>query len=93
MNIPVEELKHEIKALILDTLKITDIKPDDIDDTEPLFGAGNTIGLDSIDAIEIIMALQKKYDVRLDDQNLARVILTSVSTIAEFVIKEKGLTG
>jgi len=93
MNITVDELKHEIKVLILDTLKITDIKPVDIDNAEPLFGAGNTIGLDSIDAIEIIMALQKKYDVRLDDQNLARVILTSINTIAEFITKEKGLTG
>ena len=87
----VEELKNEIKVLILDTLKISDIKPEEIDNSEPLFGTGNTIGLDSIDAIEIIMALQKKYDVRLDDQNLARVILTSIDTIAEFISKDKGL--
>lgn len=85
-----EELKYEIKTLILDTLKINDVQPEDIQDDEPLFGAGNTIGLDSIDAIEIIMALQKKYDVRLDDQNLARVILTSVNTIAGFISGEKG---
>lgn len=85
-----EELKYEIKTLILDTLKINDVQPEDIQDDEPLFGAGNTIGLDSIDAIEIIMALQKKYDVRLDDQNLARVILTSINTIAGFISGEKG---
>lgn len=93
MNLSADELKTEIKVLILETLKITDISPDDIKNDEPLFGTGNTIGLDSIDAIEIIMVLQKKYDVRLDDQNLARVILTSINTIAEFIIKEKEISG
>jgi acyl carrier protein len=45
--------------------------------------------LDSIDGIELIMAIQKKYDVRIGDQNLARSVLESVNSIAEFVEKER----
>ncbi|MEI8204344.1 MAG: phosphopantetheine-binding protein [Bacteroidota bacterium] len=88
-NISSDELKNEIKELILDTLKITDVKPEDIENDAPLFGEGNRIGLYSIDSIEIIMALQRKYQVRIDDQNMARFVLQSIDSIAEFIIKEK----
>ncbi len=88
-NIQIEALKLEIKELILETLKITDVSVSDIIDDAPLFGEGNTIGLDSIDSIEIVMALQRKYEVRLDDQNSARFVLQSINTIADFLIKEK----
>ncbi|NVO02565.1 MAG: acyl carrier protein [Bacteroidetes bacterium] len=84
-----DDLKLEIKNLIIDTLKITELSVEDIADDAPLFGGGNGIGLDSIDSIELIMALQRKYNVRIDDQNLARFILESVNTISDFIIKEK----
>ncbi len=83
------ELKLEIKQLILETLNINDVQPEDIVDEAPLFAEDNVIGLDSIDAIEIIMAVQRKYNVKMDDQNIARTILTSIDTIAEFITKEK----
>ncbi len=88
-SLQAEALKKEIKELILDTLKIIDVKPEDIKNDAPLFGEGNSIGLDSIDSIEIIMALQRKYEVRIDDQNLARFVLQSINSIADFIIKEK----
>jgi acyl carrier protein len=81
-------LKLEIKYLIVETLNLKDVKPEEIVDHLPLFGGENTIGLDSIDAIELIMAIQRKYGVRLDDQNLARNILNSVDSIADFVTTE-----
>jgi acyl carrier protein len=81
------DLKREIKVLILETTKIPDIQPEDIIDDAPLFGEG--LGLDSIDSLEIVLALQQKYGVGIDDQNLARFILQSIDTIAEFVQKEK----
>ncbi len=84
-----EELKTEIKQLIIDRLNISHITPNELPSDAPLFGKDNILGLDSIDAIEIIMAVQEKYAVRIADQNLARVILTSVDTIAEFLEKEK----
>ena len=84
-----DQLKFDIKQLIIDTLNIKDVKPDDVPDEAPLFGDNNAMGLDSIDGIEIIMAVQRKYNVRMDDQNVARFILESINTIANFVIKEQ----
>ena len=83
------DLKLEIKNLILDTLDIKDIKPEEIDDEAPLFGGGNTLVLDSVDALEIIMAIQRKFNVRVADQNQARYTVRSVNSIAEFISQEK----
>jgi len=80
------ELKREIKVLIIETTKIPNITPEDIVDSAPLFGDG--LGIDSIDSLEIVLALQQKYKVEINDQNLARFILQSVDTIADFVHKE-----
>jgi acyl carrier protein len=86
-EINLAELKREIKALIIETSKIPDITPEDIIDDAPIFGEG--LGLDSIDSLEIVLALQKKYEVGIDDQNLARNILQSINTIADFVVNDK----
>jgi acyl carrier protein len=82
-------LKKEIKTLIIDTLNIEDVGPDEVDDAESLFGEDNTLGLDSIDALEIVMALQEEYGVRIDDRNQARFILKSIDTIAEFIVQNR----
>ncbi|MFH0867479.1 MAG: phosphopantetheine-binding protein [Bacteroidota bacterium] len=81
------ELKREIKVLIIEATQIPEITPEDIIDDAPLFGEG--LGLDSIDSLEIVLALQRKYDVEINDQNLALFILQSVNTIADFIQKEK----
>jgi acyl carrier protein len=83
------ELKQEIKELIVSTLKIDDIKPEEIPDDDSLFEDNGVIKLDSIDALEIVVALQKQYGVRIDNQNLARFIIKSVNTISEFIAKEQ----
>ena len=88
-EVEIADLKTEIKEVILQTLNIKNIKPDDIKNDAPLFARDNILGLDSIDAIELIMAIQKNFKVRIADQNLARHILESIDTIAEFLIKEK----
>lgn len=82
------ELKKDIKLLILETLNIKNIRPESIDEAIPLFSKENILSLDSIDGIELIMAIQKKYNVRIGDQNLARNVLESVNTIADFVVTE-----
>jgi len=86
---PSDELKMEIKNLIMSTLNITDVDPMGVDDNEPLFGGNNVLTLDSVDGIEIIMALQRQYNIRLNDQNLARHIIQSINSIADFVASEK----
>ena len=85
----IQELKSEIKLLILETLNIKNVKPEEIDEAIPIFSKDSVLKLDSIDGIELIMAVQKKYEVRIGDQNLARSVLESVNSIAEFVAREK----
>jgi acyl carrier protein len=82
---PSQELKNEIKQLIIESLKIPDVKPEQIIDSASLFEEGNALQLDSIDALEIVMALQRKYNVHFDDQNVSRFIIKSIDSIAEFV--------
>jgi acyl carrier protein len=86
---PTQALKWEIKELIVETLGITDVDLEKIDDEKPLFGSDNALTLDSVDGLEIIMALQRKYNVRIGDQNLARSIISSVNNIADFITKEQ----
>ena len=87
--VPSKKLKQEIKELIIESLKIPDITPDEIQDSASLFEENNALQIDSVDALEIVMALQRKYGVHIDDQNLGRFIIKSVDTIAEFVAKEQ----
>jgi acyl carrier protein len=82
------ELKHEIKELIIESLKLPDVKPEDIDDSASLFEGESSLQIDSVDALEIVMALQRKYKVHIDDKNPGRFVIRSVDTIAEFVAKE-----
>jgi len=89
MNPVTEELRTEIKNLITETLGITGLNPEDIDNDKPLFGGENTLTLDSVDALEIIMAIQRKYNLRIADQNLARSVIYSINSIAEFLVSER----
>ena len=86
---PTTELKLGIKKMILETLNITDVKVEDVDDDKPLFGSDNALTLDSVDAIEIIMALQRTYGIRIADQTLARYVIRSINSIAEFIVSEQ----
>jgi acyl carrier protein len=81
-------LRHELKELLITSCKLKDISPDEIDDDLVLFATGGKLGLDSIDALEYVLALQKRYGVRIDDQNISRVILQSISTVSDFIEAE-----
>lgn len=74
----------EIKKFIIETLNLEDIKPDEIDANEPLFGDG--LGLDSIDALELGVGMKKKYNITInsDDPN-TRNYFQSVHTLATFI--------
>ena len=86
---PSPELKFEIKKLIMETLNIIDIDPENVDDEKPLFGSDNALTLDSVDAIEIIMAIQRTYGIRIADQNLAREVVRSINSIATFITEHQ----
>ena len=74
---------HELKAKIIDSLKLQDVKPEDIDDEAPLFGAG--LGLDSIDALELVVMLEKEYGIVIKDIEQGRPAFRSVRALADFI--------
>ena len=83
-----QELEHEIKELIISALSLEDISTNDIDTTAPLFGEG--LGLDSIDALELGLALQKQYGVSLSaDSDETRRHFGSVQALAAFVASSR----
>lgn len=83
-----DELKLEIKKLIINSLELEDVTPEDIKDDEPIFGAG--LGLDSIDALELGVALKKKFDVKLSAENEdSKKHFASVNALAEYISAEK----
>ena len=83
-----QQLEAELKALIIDALMLEDVTVDDIDSDEPLFVEG--LGLDSIDALELAMAIHKKYGVRTDaEDDKNRKIFRSVRSLADYVASER----
>lgn len=77
-------LEHELKALIISTLDLEDITAADIDSEAPLFGDG--LGLDSIDALELGLAIAKSYNVKMDaDNEETRQHFASIKALAAFV--------
>lgn len=84
-----QEIKLEVKKLIVETLNMQGIVPSEIKDEIPLLSGENIIKIDSIDVLELVIAIQKKFNVRLDDQNLARHIINTVDTISDFVYAQQ----
>lgn len=83
-----DELKQEIKELIISSLELEDVKPEDIKDDAPIFGKG--LGLDSIDALELGVAIKKKFGVKLSAESEdSRKHFASVNALAEFILAEK----
>jgi len=80
----------ELKKLIIATLKLEEITPGDIEDDGPLFGDG--LGLDSIDALELVVALEKTYGVVIPDSEVGERVFRSVNTLAQFV-REQSASG
>lgn len=82
-------LHQEIKQLIIDSLGLEDLTPADIDSGAPLFG-DDGLGLDSVDALELGLAVQKHFGLKLDGENQElRNSFASVATLAAFVEKQK----
>ena len=82
-----EELVLELKKQIIEVLNLEEMTPEDIETDSPLFGEG--LGLDSIDALELIVLLEKKYGIRLANPVEGKAIFKSVGTIADFVSKNR----
>jgi acyl carrier protein len=82
-----EALIAKLKSEIIEVLNLTEMQPEDIDENAPLFVDG--LGLDSIDALELIVLLEKKYGLKLGTAEEGKTVLRSVRSMAEFITANK----
>lgn len=78
-----ENLKIELKEKIIENLNLEDLTVDDIQDNDTLFGDG--LGLDSIDALELIVILDKDYGIKVSDPKKGKTIFESINSMAQFI--------
>lgn len=79
-----DPLVARLKLLIIETLRLEDIRPEDIPDHEPLFGS-TSFGLDSVDALELVVRLEKEFGIKISSSEESRRALSSVAGLAEFI--------
>lgn len=84
-------LKKELKEMLVRDLSLEDVNPADIADDDPLFGEG--LGLDSLDAVEIVVLLQRNFGLEVKNMNQGREILRSINSLAEFVYDNRKKAG
>jgi acyl carrier protein len=82
-----EALIQKIKEQVIEVLNLEEITPQDINTDAPLFGDG--LGLDSIDALELIVLLEKQYGIKIEDPKDGKKIFFSIRTIAEYIESHK----
>ena len=85
---PSNELIEKIKNLIIQRLKLVDMSPEMIENDVPLFGEG--LGLDSIDALELVLGLEKEFGVIIPDAEVGKKVFQSVKTMAQYVLEQQG---
>jgi acyl carrier protein len=81
-------MHHKVKELIIERLQLEGMSPNDIEDGAPLFGDG--LGLDSIDALELVIGIEKTFGVRIQDEDMGAKAFASVNALVDF-LKEKGV--
>ena len=80
-------IEQEVKLLIIDVLQLEDVSADDIDSDAPLFVEG--LGLDSIDVLELVLEMERRFGVSITDDETGQRVLRSVDTIADFIVSER----
>ena len=79
-----EELIEKLREQIIETLNLEDLEPSDIDANDPLFG-DDGIGLDSIDALELIVLMNKEYNIQIADPEEGKEVFYSIKTMADYI--------
>ena len=83
-----EDLINQLKGQIIESLNLDGVKPESIKSDAPLFG-DRGMGLDSIDALELIVLMEKNYGIKLKDPKMGKQIFSSVQTMAEYIEKNR----
>jgi acyl carrier protein len=78
------ELKRQLKVLLVEGLKLENIRPEDIQDVEPIFVEG--LGLDSIDALELVVLVEERFGVSIPDEEVGKLAFASINALADFVL-------
>ena len=84
---PTDDLIEKIKNLIIQRLKLVEMTPEMIEIDAPLFGEG--LGLDSIDALELVLGLEKEFGVVIPDAEVGKKVFQSVRTLAQYVLEQQ----
>jgi acyl carrier protein len=82
-----EDLILKLKKEIIDILNLEDLTPEDLEAEDPLFGEG--LGLDSIDALELMVLLEKNYGLKIEDPKQGRKVLSSIKTMAAYILEHQ----
>lgn len=80
-----------LKGMIINALKLEDLNPSDIRDEEPLFGEG--LGLDSLDALELVVAIEKNFGVIIENEDQGKEAFVSLAVLARYIQREVKRTG
>jgi acyl carrier protein len=86
-----EELKTTLKTLMIDGLRLDTVRPEDVDDAAPIFVEG--LGLDSVDALELVVLVEEKFRIQIPDEDIGRQAFASIDALADFVAGELAKTG
>ena len=80
------ELKRSLKQLLIEGLRLQDLRPDDIEDAAPIFVEG--LGLDSVDALELVVLVEEKYNIQIPDEDVGKRAFASIDALTDYVGEE-----
>jgi len=81
------QIKDDLKKLLVDQLSLDDIEPGEIGDNDELFGEGG-LDLDSLDAVEIVVLLQREFKIEVSDSEQSREVFQTISTLADYIYEK-----
>lgn len=84
-----EALMAELREMIFSVCNVADVAPEELGPDAPLTGPESPLGLDSIDAVEIVVEVQKRYGVHIDSRETSRQVLGSLRILAEFIARQR----
>ena len=80
------ELKRNLKNLLVDGLRLQDVRPEDIDDGAPIFVEG--LGLDSVDALELVVLVEERFNIQIPDEDVGKQAFASIEALTDYVSTE-----